>query len=52
MSVRAPQPTSGHIFRCEGKRGSVWHAKYRLPDGVADAFAPPSLDPVASRDGA
>jgi integrase len=33
MSFRAPQPISGHVFRREGKRGAVWHAKYRLPDG-------------------
>ncbi|MFI4989341.1 MAG: tyrosine-type recombinase/integrase [Solirubrobacterales bacterium] len=33
MSFRAPQPISGHVFRSEGKRGPVWHAKYRLPDG-------------------
>jgi hypothetical protein len=24
---------SGHVFRREGARGSVWYAKYRLPDG-------------------
>src|SRR4051795_6610740 len=24
---------SGHVFRVEGKRGAVWYAKYRLPDG-------------------
>jgi hypothetical protein len=105
MSLRAPQPISGHVFRREGKRGAGWHAKYRLPDGrqgkarigpawtargrpaegfytrrtpqawldqvlaeameylqyaprdgeadlIADAFAQPSLDPTASRDGA
>jgi integrase len=28
-----PSPPSGHIFRVEGKRGAVWYAKYRLPDG-------------------
>lgn len=28
-----PQPISGHIFRVERKRGLVWYAKYRLPDG-------------------
>lgn len=27
------QPISGHVFRFEGKRGPVWRAKYRLPDG-------------------
>src|SRR5215218_6262877 len=26
-------PVSGHVFRFEGKRRSVWRAKYRLPDG-------------------
>jgi hypothetical protein len=24
---------SGHVFRLDRKRGSVWYAKYRLPDG-------------------
>lgn len=27
------QPISGHVSRYEGKRRSVWRAKYRLPDG-------------------
>jgi integrase len=27
------QPPSGHVFRVERKRGPVWYAKYRLPDG-------------------
>ena len=27
------QPPSGHVFRAERKRGPVWYAKYRLPDG-------------------
>lgn len=26
-------PVSGHVFLYNGKRGSVWYAKYRLPDG-------------------
>src|SRR3954468_1760358 len=26
-------PVSGHVFRFDGKRRSVWRAKYRLPDG-------------------
>src|SRR5712691_5982667 len=26
-------PVSGHVFRVERKRGPVWYAKYRLPDG-------------------
>jgi len=29
----ARQPISGHVFRVERKRGPVWYAKYRLPDG-------------------
>ena len=28
--MRSP---SGHVFRVERKRGAVWYAKYRLPDG-------------------
>lgn len=27
------QPPTGHVFRAERKRGPVWYAKYRLPDG-------------------
>jgi integrase len=27
------QPISGHVFVRAGKRGEVWHAKYRLADG-------------------
>jgi len=27
------RPPSGHVFRVERKRGPVWYAKYRLPDG-------------------
>jgi Phage integrase, N-terminal SAM-like domain len=26
-------PPSGHVFRVERKRGPLWYAKYRLPDG-------------------
>src|SRR3954469_25197069 len=26
-------PISGHVTRYDGKRRSVWRAKYRLPDG-------------------
>jgi len=34
MSRHVPaQPPSGHVFRAERKRGAVWYAKYRLPDG-------------------
>jgi integrase len=32
VSGVAVQPT-GHVYRREGKRGPVWYAKYRLPDG-------------------
>ncbi len=28
----ARRPT-GHVYRRDGKRGAVWYAKYRLPDG-------------------
>jgi hypothetical protein len=27
------RPPSGHVFRLERRRGPVWYAKYRLPDG-------------------
>lgn len=30
VATRVP---SGHVFRVERKRGPVWYAKYRLPDG-------------------
>jgi integrase len=33
MNHRRPQPISGHLFRRDGKRGPVWYAKYRVPDG-------------------
>jgi integrase len=26
-------PPSGHVYRVDRKRGPVWYAKYRLPDG-------------------
>lgn len=29
----SPKPPSGHVFRADRKRGPVWYAKYRLPDG-------------------
>jgi integrase len=28
-----PRRPTGHVFRVERKRGPVWYAKYRLPDG-------------------
>jgi integrase len=33
MSLRQLHPISGHVFRRQGRRGGVWYAKYRLPDG-------------------
>lgn len=33
MRAPTPRPISGHVFKRKGKRGSVWYAKYRLPDG-------------------
>jgi integrase len=32
-SSRLAQPPTGHVFRVERKRGPVWYAKCRLPDG-------------------
>lgn len=33
MRPPQPRPISGNVFQRKGKRGSVWYAKYRLPDG-------------------
>src|SRR3954447_10016591 len=33
MAPLVPRSISGHVFRVERKRGPVWYAKYRLPDG-------------------
>jgi integrase len=33
MRQPLPQPISGHVSLRKGKRGGVWYAKYRLPDG-------------------
>jgi hypothetical protein len=33
MGVSLNRPISGHVFRVDRKRGPVWYAKYRLPDG-------------------
>ncbi len=33
VGVLVEQPISGHVFRRDGRQGSVWYAKYRLPDG-------------------
>jgi integrase len=33
MRQPRPQPISGHVSQRKGKRGGVWYAKYRLPDG-------------------
>ncbi len=33
-TARSPlQTPSGHVFRVDRRRGPVWYAKYRLPDG-------------------
>jgi integrase len=36
-SMAAPSkslpPPSGHVYRRHGRRGDVWYARYRLPDG-------------------
>jgi hypothetical protein len=31
--VVPPRAPSGHVLRVDRKRGKVWYAKYRLPDG-------------------
>jgi integrase len=33
VSIQSAGPASGHVFCRDGKRGAVWYAKYRLPDG-------------------
>jgi integrase len=33
MAQQTKRAISGHVFKREGKRGAVWYAKYRLPDG-------------------
>src|SRR5918997_1935607 len=33
MAAMLDLPISGHVFRVERRRGPVWYAKYRLPDG-------------------
>ena len=33
MHAQRNAPVSGHVWRYQGKRGAVWYAKYRLPDG-------------------
>jgi integrase len=33
MAQTTNRAISGHVFKREGKRGGVWYAKYRLPDG-------------------
>jgi integrase len=33
MKTAERHAPSGHVFRMERKRGPVWYAKYRLPDG-------------------
>ena len=31
--MQPTRPISGHVFRVDGRRRTVWRAKYRLPDG-------------------
>lgn len=33
MQAHRTRPVSGHVFPVDRKRGKVWFAKYRLPDG-------------------
>jgi integrase len=33
MAQQTKRAISGHVFKRDGKRGGVWYAKYRLPDG-------------------
>lgn len=33
MARDSTKSISGHVFKREGRRGAVWYAKYRLPDG-------------------
>jgi hypothetical protein len=33
MAAGLTRPVNGHVFRIERKRGPIWYAKYRLPDG-------------------
>src|ERR1700678_3049459 len=33
MARQAAQPPTGHVYRVDRRRGPVWYAKYRLPDG-------------------
>src|SRR4051794_10317770 len=33
MRFESTRSVSGHVYRYDGKRGSVWRVKYRLPDG-------------------
>jgi hypothetical protein len=44
MTPRPLQPVSGHVFRREGKRGGVWSAKYRLPDGQVQRRIGPAAE--------
>ena len=33
MAAVLNRTISGHVFRVDRRRGPVWYAKYRLPDG-------------------
>ena len=47
LGVRPRSEPSGHVYLREGKRGPVWYAKYRLPDGVSARFADLTLEELA-----
>ena len=32
-ATASARPISGHVFKRKGKRGVIWYAKFRLPDG-------------------
>ncbi len=53
MRQPAPRPISGHVFKRKGKRGAVWYAKYRLPDGRQQKrrFGPAWTEKTAPPDG-
>ncbi|HEY5053281.1 MAG TPA: hypothetical protein VII45_07725, partial [Solirubrobacterales bacterium] len=53
MRQQAPRPISGHVFKRKGKRGAVWYAKYRLPDGrqVKRRIGPVWTEKTAPPDG-
>ena len=44
-----PSIHPGHVFRVDGKRRSVWYAKYRLPDGRQGRFSATIADEQTTR---